>query len=285
MRKYPIMFQWLFACLKSLFKINTLENIQKDAVTEVTITPVKEANASVSLVSINNIRELPSSIIEKHWSKIEKILYEMLINMASSKLNDDEALAFVFDKAYEFMPTPIRLILPRNQFIQFCLSRKEFILRKIPSYNELKKKQINTKVSQSQTIVTVPNSDTKNEFYESFLPELLALCITADGTPEIAEKKLALAILENDDLITNKTQAFKRLEQNIESLSAKRLRSITIFKLQVANITAKIPKITQAEQKERIYIIVDGMLSTVHEQGLAETKDVTDRIRDKFNIH
>lgn len=89
------------------------------------------------------------------------------MNLANSKLNDEEALAFAFDKAYELMPTPIRLILPRNQFIQFCLNRKELILRKIPSYNELKNKQLNKKPNQSQTITTLPNSAIQNEFMKA----------------------------------------------------------------------------------------------------------------------
>jgi hypothetical protein len=279
------MFQWLFARLKSFFKINAPENIQKNAENEITTTLVKETNASMSLVSASNIRELPASIIDKHWAKVEKILYDRLVNLANSKLNDDKSLEFVFDKAYELMPMPIRLILPRHQFIQFCLNRKTFILRKIPTYNELKKQKANNPPHQAPTVATVNHAHAQNEFYESFLPELLALCITADGTPEMAEKELALAILENDDFINNKTQAFTHLEQNIENLSAKRLKSITLFKLQVANLIAKIPQITQAEQKERIQIIVDGMLATVHAQGLVETKDVTDRIKNKFNMN
>jgi hypothetical protein len=278
------MFNWLFANLKSLFTIKSSEKESAKLINKSFIPLSENLNKSNSLLDNQIISEIPSSIIEKHWAKVEKILYEMLVNLANSKLNDDESLAFVFDKAYELMPTPIRLILPRNQFIQFCLNRKELILRKIPTYNALKKQQANKKTNQSQTVATLSNSDARNEFYESLLPELLALCITADGTPETSEKELALAIIENDDFITNKTQAFARLEQNIENLSAKRLKSMTIFKLQVANITAKIPQITQTEQKERIYIIVDGMLATVQEKGLVETKDITDRIKNKFNL-
>jgi len=279
------MFNWLFTKLKWLFNIKSIEKKPTTLTKQSFIAAPEDQNKTNLLIDNQSISEIPNSIIEKHWAKVEKILYEMLVNLANSKLNDEEALAFAFDKAYELVPTPIRLILPRNQFIQFCLNRKELILRKIPSYNELKNKQLNKKPNQSQTISTVPNSAIQNEFYESLLPELLALCITADGTPEIVERELALAILENDDFINNKPQAFTRLEQNIETLSAKRLKSITIFKLQVANITAKIPKITQAEQKERIYIIVDGMLATVHANGLVETKDVTDRIKNKFNLN
>jgi hypothetical protein len=278
------MFNWLFAKLKWLFNIKSPEEKPTNLNSKPFVPLSENLNKSSLLIDNQSISEIPSSIIEKHWAKVEKILYEILVNLANSKLNDDESLAFVFNKAYELMPTPIRLILPRNQFIQFCLNRKELILRKIPSYNELKNKQLNKKPIQSQTITTLPNLDIQNEFYESLLPELLALCITADGTPETSEKELAFAIIENDDFITNKTQAFTRLEQNIESLTAKRLKSMTIFKLQVANITTKIPKITQAEQKERIYIIVNGMLATVQEKGLVETKDITDRIKNKFNL-
>ena len=283
------MFKWLLDLLTRFLPIS-----KKDLFSEISASQTTIASEADNLLILDkpitiittsdSISNKSESIIEKHWAKVEKILYEMLVNLANSKLNDEEALAFAFDKAYELMPTPIRLILPRNQFIQFCLDRKEFILRKIPTYNDLKKQQADKKINQSQTVATLSNLDAQNEFYESLLPELLALCITADGIPETPEKELALAIIENDDFITNKTQAFTRLEQNIENLTAKRLKSMTIFKLQVANITTKIPKITQAEQKERIYIIVDGMLATVHANGLVETKDVTDRIKNKFNL-
>lgn len=284
------MFKWLLDLLTRFLPIYKKDSFSEISASQTTIASEADnlliLDKPITIITTSDsISNKSESIIEKHWAKVEKILYEMLVNLANSKLNDEEALAFAFDKAYELVPTPIRLILPRNQFIQFCLNRKELILRKIPSYNELKNKQLNKKPNQSQTITTLPNSAIQNEFYESLLPELLALCITADGTPEMAEKELALAILENDDFIINKPQAFTRLEQNIETLSAKRLKSITIFKLQVANITAKIPKITQAEQKERIYIIVDGMLAIVHANGLVETKDVTDRIKNKFNLN
>lgn len=228
---------------------------------------------------IDGAKNSTESIIEKSWPKIEAVLYEGLIGLAESKLKDDKSLVSAFETAYEIMPTVIRLSISRDTFVDFCLTRKESILQKLSVYKDEK---------TNITSLSSPNNESVNKsikliesesIYQNLLPELIALCITADGKIEESEIELATAIIEDDDFIRDKEQALKSLSDNIESLMTKKQKSNAIFKMQSASIISKIPKVESSEEKERLNIIIEGMLSSVNESELSETKVVTDSIQ------
>lgn len=222
------------------------------------------------------------SMMEKYWPKVERLLYEGLGGVAENKLKDDKSLASAFEVAYEVMPTPVRLILPRDKFVGFCLERKEPILRKLSSY---KAEKIGLLPVTEDNNIALQNTkiSSNNNIYQVLLPELIALCIAADGQIEESEIEIATAMIENDDFIEDKEMALKSLSNNIENLIAKREKSNAIFKMKSATIISKIPRVEKPEEKERLNIVIEGMLSSVSEPGLAETKNITDSIKNKVN--
>lgn len=92
----------------------------------------------------NNTRKFNQSI-EKQWPKIEEVLLKGMISIAEDKLNDEKFLASVFDKAYEVLPMPVRMLLPRDMFLQYCIQHKEPLLLKLDDYKENKTKCLTEK--------------------------------------------------------------------------------------------------------------------------------------------
>lgn len=131
-------------------------------------------------------------------------------------------------------------------------------------------------------VTTESSNEIDSDYYQSLLPELIALCIAADGKVEESEIELATAMIANDNFIKDKEATLRFLLDNIESLMSKKEKSIAIFKMQSVSIISKISKITKPEEKERINIIVEGMLSSVDESGFTETKIITEAIQKRF---
>lgn len=75
-------------------------------------------------------------IFDKNWPKFEEVIVKGLINITEEKLKDDKALAAAFEKAYELLPVPVRLILSRDNFLSFCMLKREPLLEKVQKYKE-----------------------------------------------------------------------------------------------------------------------------------------------------
>jgi len=118
--------------------------------------------------------------------------------------------------------------------------------------------------------------------YEDVLPELIALCITADGDIEDSEVELATAIIEDDDIIEDKQVALESLMLNIDKFLTAKSKSNAIFKLNSSTTIAKVTKITDTLQKERLEIVLEGMLETVKDEGVSETENIIEAIRKKL---
>jgi len=65
-----------------------------------------------------------SSIIEKYWPQIETLLIQQLLKVTKDQLQDDKNFEKVFLTAYEVIPTPVKIVLPREKFLAFCMSKK-----------------------------------------------------------------------------------------------------------------------------------------------------------------
>ena len=91
---------------------------------------------------INSSKNRTNKIIEKNWQKIEKIVVEKLLTVAENNLNNDKILKAMFKKIYEMLPIPIRLAVPADKFVGFCIIKKEPILNKISAYKKKKSNKI-----------------------------------------------------------------------------------------------------------------------------------------------
>ncbi len=123
-----------------------------------------------------------------------------------------------------------------------------------------------------------------NSLYSELIPQLIALCIVADGDIENSEIELAMTVIENDELIENKPVALEMLSTSIEKLLADRQKSSTIFKLKSTTIISKVAKINDILEKERLSIILDGMLETVSDPGVSETASIINAIKGKISM-
>ncbi len=145
-----------------------------------------------------------------------------------------------------------------------------------PRQNEQKNNSQNTSLIENQSNVV------ESDFYSEIVPQILALCMTADGNIEDSEVELATAIIENDELIQDKQTALESLSSNIDIFIANKNQSNAIYKLKATTIISKVSKITDENQKERLEVILEGMLESVGTDGASETKNIIDSIRKKL---
>ncbi|EIC30150.1 hypothetical protein [Methylomicrobium album] len=134
--------------------------------------------------------------------------------------------------------------------------------------------------STEQNVVLIGDNSAK--IYIEIVPELIALCVAADGEVEDSEIELATAIIENDDLIQDKQLALESLSTNLDKLISDKKKSNAIFKLKSTTIISKVSKISDSLQKERLEVILDGMLESVCDEGSSDTKSIVDAIKKKL---
>ena len=128
---------------------------------------------------------------------------------------------------------------------------------------------------------TNPNNNI-DEQYVHILVNLIALCIVTDGEIEDSEIEMANAIIENDDLIKEKDYAINILGESIENLLAVKEKSSTIFKLKSLSITSKVLEMKDKFQKDKILIVLEGMLESVDKDNQGQTKILIDKIKEKL---
>jgi hypothetical protein len=119
--------------------------------------------------------------------------------------------------------------------------------------------------------------------YEEVVPEMISLCIAADGEIEDDEVNLATNFIESDELIIDKETALQSLTLNIEELTKERKKSSAIFKLKSTTFIHKVNKINDSLQKERLLVILDGMLEIVKNDQVGETKNIVENIKKSIN--
>jgi hypothetical protein len=243
------------------------------------MSKAKESIPDVSCDSVKNVinetvtdsKNGTNSILDKYWPIVEELLLDKLLTVAGDSLNNDEALEQVFSTAYELIPTPVRLVLPRDTFIQFCMCKKEPLLKKLEEY-----KSSNKTPTKKETVISMePAID---NLYCELLPELLALCIVADGLIEKGEIQLATEIITHDTILEDKEKALNELATHVGSLIMQKSTAQSVFKLKSMDVFSKISKITNENEKERIKIIVEGMVEVANEELISHTKEVTDAI-------
>lgn len=81
--------------------------------------------------SVNQNLDKCRQIFNENYSKIEPIVVNGLLNVAEEKLKDEKFLSDCFEKFYEILPIPARLVISRSWFIDFLLKRKDPLLEKV----------------------------------------------------------------------------------------------------------------------------------------------------------
>ena len=75
-----------------------------------------------------------NDFIEQNWPKIENMLINSLLTVTEEKLKDDATLEVLLGKAYEVLPIVVRLVLPREKFVEFSMKKRDSLLLKLQEH-------------------------------------------------------------------------------------------------------------------------------------------------------
>lgn len=88
----------------------------------------------------SGLRGSATVLLEKQIPLIKKLLLEQLGPAAFATLRSEASLNVAVGSVYEFLPTPVRLVVNREAFIRFCVSNLDRILPAAPSAKTQTKK-------------------------------------------------------------------------------------------------------------------------------------------------
>jgi hypothetical protein len=124
---------------------NTAKHLANDSLDKAkTIKETVESSDTLSSAKqfasngLDNGKLIANDAFDKYWPKVESIIVNGLLSTAEEKLKDDQMLENMIEKAYEVLPTAVRLILPRTKFIEFSMKRRDPILIKVQEYKAKK---------------------------------------------------------------------------------------------------------------------------------------------------
>ena len=80
-----------------------------------------------------------NEVWKQNSSKVESLIIDGLLGLTEDKLVNETEIRAVIAKVYELLPTPIRLVLPRDFIINKILEQKGPLLNKVTE-NRLKRK-------------------------------------------------------------------------------------------------------------------------------------------------
>lgn len=70
----------------------------------------------------------------KYRQMLERIVIDGLLHIAEEKLSDANFVESVFSKAYELLPTPVRMVVSRQWCLRYLHSRKAPLLLQLQQY-------------------------------------------------------------------------------------------------------------------------------------------------------
>lgn len=70
----------------------------------------------------------------KYRQILERIVIDGLLNIAEEKLSDADFIESAFSKAYELLPTPVRMVVSRQWCLRYLHARKEPLLMQLRQY-------------------------------------------------------------------------------------------------------------------------------------------------------
>lgn len=71
--------------------------------------------------------------LEDNWESIERVFVDGLLSVTHDRIKDDEVFEMLAEKAFELLPTPVRLLLPRAAFLAHSEKHRVSIIEKIES--------------------------------------------------------------------------------------------------------------------------------------------------------
>ncbi len=109
----------------------------KDKAREITDLAAQKKGAAVS--SSNSKHK---DLFDQYYPKIEPIIVNGLLKIAVDKLKDDKSLNTIFLTAYKMLPIPVRLIIPKNRFLEFTMTHRDPLLQKALILKENRNKKL-----------------------------------------------------------------------------------------------------------------------------------------------
>lgn len=100
------------------------------ALTEVVTDRVVAAKDAVA-ETIGDGATAATQYIENNWVTIERVVVDGLLTVAHDRLKDDEVYLMAVDKAFELLPTPVRLVLPRTAFHKHSLIHRDTVIKRL----------------------------------------------------------------------------------------------------------------------------------------------------------
>lgn len=125
-----------------------------------------------------------------------------------------------------------------------------------------------------------PPSNASN-IYPEIAVEMIALCVAADGKVDDSEVELVTALIEADDFIEDKQAALASLLSGLESSASDRQKSSAVTRLKATAIAAKAAKLDQ-DSKERLVVMLEGILDSISREDNTETAGVVNIIKKKI---
>lgn len=84
-----------------------------------------------AMAEVGSKKAAAVSYLEENWEPVEQVLVEGMISVAHEQLKNDDAFMTAINTAFELLPTPVRLIVPRNLVSDFGFSKRDLLLQKI----------------------------------------------------------------------------------------------------------------------------------------------------------
>lgn len=97
-----------------------------------------------------------AALLDEHWSSIEHVLVEGLLNIAIENLKDDQLVRSIIEKAYETLPVGVRFVLPRDRYLELAFNRRDPLLLRLDEYRAKRSLLLLTKAPDSEGTDAMP---------------------------------------------------------------------------------------------------------------------------------
>ena len=102
---------------------------------------------------LGSLSDRAKEILAEQLPVIQKMVTDKAMTFVKTHglnyLQDNEKLKPLFETTYQALPLPIRLLVRQDTFIQFCLSKKDFLLE---GYLPKPEKKVDIRVQSGSTI-------------------------------------------------------------------------------------------------------------------------------------
>ena len=86
--------------------------------------PGKEIHMSLE----NTMNQQVQKVIAEHWGAIQKVFQEKVGPAALKAAQNDKACEALFVIAYKQLPLPVRLVIKKDVFVQYCFENRDKLL-------------------------------------------------------------------------------------------------------------------------------------------------------------